>query len=310
MVDYAGRAFHFGADHFIVAAGTVESSRLLLSSPVVPNERDQLGRYFHDHVSFHAAEIAPGVREKLFDRLGPFFVDGVLLTPKLEAAPDLQAEAGLLAVMAHLVIEEPSDSGIAAVRNILTAMQRRTRISPRDLTGAMRGLGDVARLVWSSKVRRRRAVTSRATVWLNIDMEQPARAESRIRLSEHRDALGLQKAIVDWRIGPEEGETATRYARLRKAEVIRAGFGPLTWGEGLLEGRAPALVDTYHPMGGLRMGQDPAHSVVDRNLRVHGLANLHVASCAVYPSGGSSNPTFTLMALSLRLADHLLGMEL
>ena len=54
------------------------------------------------------------------------------------------------------------------------------------------------------------------------------------------------------------------------------------------------------------MGDDPQQSVVDRDLRVHGLANLHVASCAVYPSGGSSNPTFTLMALSLRLADHLL----
>jgi choline dehydrogenase-like flavoprotein len=56
------------------------------------------------------------------------------------------------------------------------------------------------------------------------------------------------------------------------------------------------------------MGTDPAASVVDATLKVHGLTNLYVASCAVYPSGGSSNPTFTLMALTLRLADHLRGL--
>ena len=306
VLDYAGREFSVAAEHFIVAAGTVESSRLLLSSPAVPNRNDQLGRYFHDHVSFHAAQIPLGIREEFFRRLGPFFVHGVLLTPKIEASPTLQAEAGLLAAMAHLVIEEPADSGIAAVRNLLTALQRRTRISPRDLAGTVRGLGDVVRLLWGSKVQRRRAVTPRARVWLNIDMEQPARPESRIRLSENRDALGLRKAVVDWRIGPEEGGTAILYARLLQDEFARAGFGPLVWAEGLLEGHAPQLVDTYHPMGGLRMGIDPQQSVVDRDLRVHGLDNLHVSSCAVYPSGGSSNPTFTLMALSLRLADHLL----
>ena len=53
------------------------------------------------------------------------------------------------------------------------------------------------------------------------------------------------------------------------------------------------------------MGDDPETSVVDRDLTVHGLTNLSVASCAVFPSGGSSNPTFTMMALSLRLADRL-----
>ena len=307
VVDYAGRSFRVRAEHFIVAAGTVESSRLLLSSPAVPNAHDQLGRYFHDHVSCHAAQIEPGVRAAIFERLGPFFVDGVLLTPKLEASAALEAEAGLLAAMAHLVIEEPADSGIAAVRNVLTAVQRRTGISARDVTGMVRGTGDVMRLLWASKMQRRRAVSRRATVWLNIDTEQPARASSRIRLSEHVDGLGLRKALVDWRVGVEEGETAVRYARLLRAEFVRAGFGELNWVDGLLEGEAPALADTYHPMGGLRMGADPGASVVDCNLRVHGVDNLHVASCAVYPSGGSSNPTFTLMALSLRLADHLLS---
>ena len=53
------------------------------------------------------------------------------------------------------------------------------------------------------------------------------------------------------------------------------------------------------------MAADLRRSVVDRDLKVHELDNLHVASCAVFPSGSSSNPTITIMALTLRLADHL-----
>jgi choline dehydrogenase-like flavoprotein len=80
---------------------------------------------------------------------------------------------------------------------------------------------------------------------------------------------------------------------------------PSQWTQAVVEGTAPAMSDTNHPMGGLRMGVDARRSVVDPNLKVHGLDNLYVASCAVFPSGSSSNPTFTMMALTLRLADHL-----
>jgi choline dehydrogenase-like flavoprotein len=58
-------------------------------------------------------------------------------------------------------------------------------------------------------------------------------------------------------------------------------------------------------MGGTRMGVDPATSVVDSSLKIHGLENLYVVSCSVFPTGGSSNPTFTMMALALRLTDRL-----
>jgi len=175
----------------------------------------------------------------------------------------------------------------------------------KNLVPMLSGTGDIARLFWSSKVKKRRAIGKRAIVRMNIDMEQPGSAANRIRLSERRDSLGLPKAIVDWRVGDAEYETATKFARVMKQKLEEAGFASLEWIPGVLEGEKPTMVDTYHPMGGLRMGVDPAVSVVDPNLKVHGLANLHVASCAVFPSGGSSNPTFTMMALTLRLADHL-----
>jgi choline dehydrogenase-like flavoprotein len=144
---------------------------------------------------------------------------------------------------------------------------------------------------------------------LNIDLEQVPRAEDRICLSDNRDALGQRKPIVDWRIGRQECDTARRFAQVVRAELERLHLAPLAWMTGVLEdGPAAipiAMSDTFHPMGGLRMGNHPQSSVVDPNLKLHGVANLHVASCAVFPSGGSSNPTFTLMALTLRLADRL-----
>jgi choline dehydrogenase-like flavoprotein len=168
----------------------------------------------------------------------------------------------------------------------------------------------VFRLLYQARIQRRRAVSTRAQVWLNIDVEQAPDPENRIRLSAERDALGLPKALVDWRVNPPEQETAVRFAHLLRPELERLGLAPSAWNPGVGFETAgaehpPPMVDTYHSMGGLCMGTDPAHSVVDPQLRVHGLENLHVASCAVFPSGSSSNPTFTLIALTLRLARHL-----
>jgi choline dehydrogenase-like flavoprotein len=61
----------------------------------------------------------------------------------------------------------------------------------------------------------------------------------------------------------------------------------------------------WHHMGTTRMSDDPKRGVVDRHCRVHGMENLYVAGSSVFPTSGSANPTLTLVALTLRLADHL-----
>lgn len=312
VLDYRGRATIFPADRFIIATGTVEASRLLLLSPdAVPNPHDQLGRFFHDHVSLRAATFNAAARDAILDRLGPAFVAGILHTAKLEASAALRAREHLLAAMAHLVIEEPANSGPVAIRNLLRSIQQR-RVSEAirsNLLPVLRGAPDVARLAYASRFERRRAVSRRALVHFNIDLEQPAThggphdSDNRIRLSATPDSLGLRKAVVQWRVGPREHDTAHRFSQHLRAALDETRLPQPIWTPGLLEGTPVPFADTYHPMGGLRMGTDPAASVVDPNLRVHGVANLFVASCATFPAGGSSNPTFTLMALALRLAD-------
>jgi choline dehydrogenase-like flavoprotein len=310
VLNYAREEFTFTATQFVLCAGTVESCRLLLSSPDVPNSHDQIGRYFHDHVAYHAAQFASPARERIIDRLGPFYVDGTIHSCKIEASPVLRSHDRLFAVMAHVVVIEPEDSGTAAIRNILRSLQsgRLKEAIGSNLLPMLRGLGDVVRLVYYSRFKHRRAVSKRAVLKLNIDIEQAPNPDNRIRLSPTDiDALGLRTTIVDWCIGEAEQDSAARYAYIVRDYLDAAGIAPQEWNRSVVEHTMPSMLDTNHAMGGLRMGTSPASSVVDSNLAVHGLDNLHVASCAVFPSGSSSNPTFTMMALTLRLADYLVG---
>jgi choline dehydrogenase-like flavoprotein len=312
VLNHESQEFTFTAAHFVLCAGTVECSRLLLCSPSIPNPHDQIGRYFHDHVAYHAAmRIDSPARERIIDLFGPFYVDGTIHSCKFEATPELRARDAFFAVMAHVVVLEPDDSGTAAIRNLLRSLQsgRIKEAIGTNLLPMLRGGGDVLRLVLYARFKRRRAVSKRAELRINIDVEQSPNPDNRIRLSSEKiDVLGLPITVIDWSIGIPEQDTAARYAYVIQDYLRALGLTSIEWNECVLNHTTPPLLDTNHAMGGLRMGHDPASSVVDTNLTFHGIDNLHVASCAVFPSGSSSNPTFTMMALTLRLADRLISL--
>jgi choline dehydrogenase-like flavoprotein len=61
-----------------------------------------------------------------------------------------------------------------------------------------------------------------------------------------------------------------------------------------------------HHIGTTRMGVDPRFSVVNADCRVHGIRNLYISGSATFPTSGQANPTLTIVAMSLRLAEHLM----
>ena len=67
----------------------------------------------------------------------------------------------------------------------------------------------------------------------------------------------------------------------------------------------PIIQDASHHMGATRMGTDPASSVVTPDGKLHSVDNVYLAGASVFPTSGSANPTFTIVALSIRLARHL-----
>jgi choline dehydrogenase-like flavoprotein len=110
---------------------------------------------------------------------------------------------------------------------------------------------------------------------------------------------------LDWRLSETDKLSLNRILHALAEEFGAQGLGRVrltlsddgNWPEEVLGG--------YHHMGTTRMADSPEHGVVDANCRVHGVANLYIAGSSVFTTGGASNPTLTIVALALRLADHV-----
>jgi choline dehydrogenase-like flavoprotein len=134
--------------------------------------------------------------------------------------------------------------------------------------------------------------------------EQAPHPDNRVTLSDKLDQLGCPQTQLHWYW------TATDIASIRKsqgilaAEFARAGVGTL---QIELNGDLPQIShsSSHHHMGTTRMHNDPKQGVVDANCQVHGIPNLFIAGSSVFPTGGYANPTLTIVALALRLADHV-----
>ena len=132
--------------------------------------------------------------------------------------------------------------------------------------------------------------------------------DSRIRLGSDRDALGMRIVELDWQLSEGDRSSVARASELLGAELGRAEVGRLRLTFGEEDAAWPAdLEGGWHHMGTTRMHDDPRHGVVDSECRVHGMRNLFVAGSSVFTTAGSATPTMTIVALALRLADHLGG---
>jgi choline dehydrogenase-like flavoprotein len=151
-----------------------------------------------------------------------------------------------------------------------------------------------------------RAYNPSGEVSLRVHCEQPPDSESTITLAEQRDSLGLLRARLDWRISELELETIRHYAETAVASLAQvAEVQP----DSALLNRDPSFLDkcddSNHHMGGMRMAISPTRGVVNPDLLLNGTRNVYICSGAVFPTSGFSNPTHTVLALAMKLADHL-----
>jgi choline dehydrogenase-like flavoprotein len=129
-------------------------------------------------------------------------------------------------------------------------------------------------------------------------MEMLPHMDNRIIMSKTRDRFGLPMPVL--RISSKRG---LQQATVEKARRVLEMIASLAGGHNLMFD--PLQLWACHLMGGCRMGKDPETSTVDSHLRCHGMENIYILSCAVFPTSGSINPTLTLGALTVRLAEHL-----
>jgi len=137
-------------------------------------------------------------------------------------------------------------------------------------------------------------------------MEQAPNPASRVVLGHERDRLGCPRVSLAWSLTAIDKHTMHRAHEILDEELRRAAVGRLHSAQGRESDPWPSgLRGARHHMGTTRMHPDPRRGVVDADGRVHGVVNLYVAGSSVFPTSGSANPTLTIVALAIRLAQHV-----
>jgi|TARA_B100001971_G_C18259264_1_gene585112 choline dehydrogenase-like flavoprotein len=130
--------------------------------------------------------------------------------------------------------------------------------------------------------------------------EQAPNPRSRVILSKEKCKLGLHKIILDWKLGQNERESVIKLHELLESYLMKNKIGKFYKDYNDLE-----FTDASHHIGTTRMSHSPKNGVVDSNCKVHNLDNLYITGSSVFPTSGHANPTLTIVALSLRLGDHI-----
>ena len=303
------------ARSFVVACGGIETARLLLCSAVagggsVANRSGLVGRFFQDHVSYVAGDVVPASRRSIQDLFDPRYLGATMFSAKVEPTEAAMRRNAWLNAMGHIAFQIPEALGWMELRRILRSIQAgRLQLPSFDEARAMaRGAVELTRLIATRIAHKRRRSPDAGAIVLLVDTEQAPNADSRVTLDTEVDALGMRRARLDWRITDLEYRTLTGFARHLAAEFERLALGrinlagPPDFSRRELPGAAR---DIFHHMGTTRMSHSATTGVTRPDLRCHDVDNLFIAGPSVFPTSGIANPTFTALALALRLADHL-----
>jgi choline dehydrogenase-like flavoprotein len=296
----------------VLCGGGIENARLLLASGDpeaggLGNTGDNVGRFFQDHLNARCAVLRSPDPRSLQESYSLLYRRRRRYLPKLALAPAVQRSEGVLNCGANLEYEF-ADEALNAVRRIYRGVGAGGTGLRRDLPLAARGLPGVVRAAYRRFARGRSSEAAPATMWLQVHCEQAPNRDSRVTLSRERDAVGSRRARLEWRATELERRTAETMATTVAWELHRLGLAEAELPGWLREGGgdwAERFSDSYHHIGTTRMAVDPARGVVNRDCQVHGIAGLYVTGSSVFPTGGFANPTLTIVAIALRLADHV-----
>jgi hypothetical protein len=334
-----GQGFSIVADQIVLAMGGIETPRLLLTSNDVHvggigNFNDLVGRFYMCHVAgtigslqingpadavWHGYDVAP---------------DGTFCRRRLALRPDVQAQLGVGNVvfrLHHPRITDPRHltgplSAIFLAQSFIRYEYAKRLVSdapPTVATWLRHGLNAVADAPSTARFLchwlRDRTLAERKfpsviirprTNLFSLDFhaEQVPCRDSRIGLAAKTDRFGHRQVRIEWRYSSLDVETVAK-----SFDVLRSDLAEQQIGDLQLAPDEPDI-DTVvrrdgayggHHIGTVRMASGPASGVVDQTGKVFGVNNLYVVGSATFPTSSQANPTLTIVALALRLADRL-----
>jgi choline dehydrogenase-like flavoprotein len=312
-----GTSFTVECRIYVLAAGGIENPRLLLASqdtrPAgLGNEYDLVGRYFMEHLHVRLGCFVPTNRDAALS----LYVEGRRSVRRplgaLTVDTALHRERNLVGFSA--VFLPPSRRSVTEVLRHQAKLHQRWRLHAASI--ARSGAAGFALRVVDKAVRDARETGMLSWHGLPVGPgrkvyeimgrgEQTPWRESRVMIKPDRDRLGIPRVVLDWRVNPCDLASMTRSLEAIGGALAESRIGQVhlprdpeaTWGA--------RITGSWHHMGTTRMHRDPRSGVVNADGRVHSVPNLYVTGSSVFPTGGYANPTLTILAMALRLADHL-----
>lgn len=277
--DAAGRRIEIEGGAVVVAAGTLETIRLLLLSGV------DAGRGFEDHAFADVARVTG--RARTFQNAYGMRIRGGLRYYAKPVVGDCMPN-----VIFRYVPHSPLET--------LLRVRRERTAGARDVVRIVRGAPEL--VAGAVRLARGREPAPRAPEVRILAVAGQPHPSGAVTLGDEVDPLGLPRARVDWHLGEDERTAMANAVAVFDEELRRTGTGtlePEPWLDDP-EQWADHAFDSFHPAGGARIGD-----VLDDRLQVSGAPGLYVCGAAAFPRAGCVNPTLTIIALAFRLAEQL-----
>ncbi len=305
-----GNKFSVKAKVFILATGGIDNARLLLSSNKdlssgLGNQNDLVGRFFTEHIWYNKGYVVPVDQDP--DKVALYmkqtlYEDSYAVRCHLRLSESKIRELQIPEYRVELHTRDQrvnqAVNSAGAIKSKITSFDL-DEILVKDIFNVIKDPGSV--------IDEMRGVLSKPMVYgFGNYTEQVPNPNSRVTLSQKKDALNQNRAALNWQLSDLDKKGVLYSQQLIAQEVGRSGIGRMKIlipdeEENILDGS----IGGNHHMGTTRMHNDPKQGVVDANCRIHGLANIYIAGSSVFPCCGAINPTLTITALSIRLADHI-----
>lgn len=311
------------ARRYVLASGGIENARLLLVSRGIQrnglgNNHDLVGRFFMDHLVLYLGDIAFSQPDSVDGRFYNYWSAeeykgfGALRVAEQLLVSQRLLNAGLI-IRPRPANEVFRDSRRTDSVNAFISVARSVsrgefpNSALEDSCTIIDDPGPVSAFMARRFMRKFNDHGGYDTAPVVIEAEQSPNRASRVTLTEERDHFGVPRAHLDWQIATGDFESIATTERLLALSIGASGLGRFrSNAAGSLEAHEAAR-SAWHHMGTTRMATTPQEGVVDSNCRVFDVENLFVAGSSVFPTGGRSNPTLTIVALAIRLAHYLKG---
>jgi choline dehydrogenase-like flavoprotein len=310
-----GQDGYVHASTVIVAAGTIETSRLMLAAALEPacpwRDNRMVGRRFQDHLGGRIATIRASNRREIDRIFATVHLKGHKFQPKVRLTAAQIEGHRVLASLGMVAFESSVSEHLNFLKQFLKAAVHSRRVrGVRDFVVHAASCARHLPPLMIAYVRDHRVLSpADASITLVVQAEQGLVDDSSISIDPSCvDSSGLPRVVLDWKLAGSELGSIRELAIQCRHEFAAAGLGTVEI-DPLLMDCDPRMLDklrdTNHPAGGCIMSEGADGGVVDTSLRVFGTRNVYVAGASTFPTSSDSNVTFTAMALACRLADHL-----